>query len=103
MDRREVAEMSCIAGLGGDVPSLVRVARSGRPIVMLDGCALQCGRQTLMRHDLKPELHWDLSKKCVRKKKHVDFDPRDAGRLEPELARAIETHFPADGMTDVGN
>jgi len=36
LDRRGVAEMSCIAGVGGDVPSLVRVATdaagSGRPV-----------------------------------------------------------------------
>ena len=30
LDRRHLAEMSCIAGVGGDVEALVRVARSGR-------------------------------------------------------------------------
>ena len=29
LDREGLAEMSCIAGVGGDVPSLVRLARSG--------------------------------------------------------------------------
>ncbi|MFC7483997.1 putative zinc-binding protein [Luedemannella flava] len=29
LDRQGVAEMSCIAGLGGDVPSLVRLAHPG--------------------------------------------------------------------------
>src|SRR5690606_21354051 len=33
LDRRGLAEMSCIAGVGGDVPKLVRVATSGRPII----------------------------------------------------------------------
>jgi uncharacterized metal-binding protein len=37
LDRRRVAEMSCIAGVGGDVPRLVRTATSGRPVVALDG------------------------------------------------------------------
>ena len=40
LDRQGVAEMSCIAGVGGDVPSLVKTATSGRAIVALDGCAL---------------------------------------------------------------
>jgi uncharacterized metal-binding protein len=29
IDRQGLAEMSCIAGVGGDVPSLVRTAKSG--------------------------------------------------------------------------
>lgn len=93
MDRAGEAEMSCIVGLGGDVRPLVRTgkkaAESGRPIVMLDGCPLQCGRHTLARHGIEPDLHRDLSKKGVRKEKHVDFDPADASRLEPEIVEAI--------------
>ena len=75
MDREGVAEMSCIAGLGGDVKPLVRRAKSGRPRVMIDGCPLACGRNTLARHGLEPDLHWDLSKKGVHKQQHADFAP----------------------------
>ena len=42
LDRSSIAEMSCIAGIGGDVPSLLKTARSGRPIIALDGCPLVC-------------------------------------------------------------
>lgn len=90
MDREGHAEMSCIVGLGGDVKSLVRVAESGRPIVMLDGCPLQCGKHTLARHGLAPAVHWDLSRMGVRKLKHVDFNPEDASRLAPQLVQAIK-------------
>lgn len=89
MDRSGAAEMSCIAGLGGDVNPLVRLAQSGRPIVMLDGCSFQCGRRTLARHGIEPDLHWDLSQLGVSKEKHMDFDPGDLERLEPELAADI--------------
>lgn len=93
MDREEVAEMSCIAGLGGDVKPLVRSARqaaeSGRPIVMLDGCPLHCGRHTLARHGIAPDLHWDLSRLGVSRRKHEDYSPLDAARLAPKLADGI--------------
>ena len=51
LDRGGHAEMSCIAGVGGDVPSLVRVAKSGRPVVALDGfpLALELSIGTLVR------------------------------------------------------
>lgn len=91
MDREQVAEMSCIVGLGGDVKPLIRTAKSDRPIIMIDGCPLACGRHTLERHGLKPDLHWDLSKMGVKKQKHVDFDPEDAERLKQQLRQAIET------------
>ncbi len=90
MDRERRAEMSCIVGLGGDVKPLVRTAQKGRPIVMLDGCALRCGLHTLARHELRPALHWDLSRLGVTKEKHVDFRPEDAARLPPLLAEEID-------------
>ena len=98
MDRTGAAEMSCIAGLGGDVKPLVRLAKSGRPVIMLDGCALSCGRHTLARHGIEPDLHWNLSRFGIIKSKHVDFDPEDAKRLEPQLVADIGIH---DGRIQV--
>ena len=60
LDRRGVAEMSCIAGVGGDVPYLVKIAKSGRPIVVLDGCALVCVKSSLARHGIAPDRHYQL-------------------------------------------
>jgi hypothetical protein len=42
LDREGEAEMSCISGVGGNVQHLVNIARSGRPILALDGCPLAC-------------------------------------------------------------
>ena len=42
LDREGIAEMSCIAGIGGKIKSLVKVAQSGRPVLALDGCPLNC-------------------------------------------------------------
>ena len=88
LDRLGVAEMSCIAGVGGGVPGLVRIARSGRPIVALDGCPLHCARHCLDRHGIVPDVHVDLSRLGVKKKIHKDFDPEEADRhLETIRAR----------------
>src|SRR3990167_1039811 len=58
LDREQVAEMSCIAGVGGGVPALVKKALSGRRIIALDGCALRCVHSCLARvnvDDLYPQ------------------------------------------------
>ena len=81
LDRRGVAEMSCIAGVGGDVPSLVKLAQSGRPIVALDGCVLACVKNCLARHGVTASYYRVLSDMGVRKKYHQDYDPKQADRL----------------------
>ena len=93
LDRLKVAEMSCIAGVGGDVKPLVRTAKSGRPIIALDGCPLHCVAQTLKRHGLVAEKHFDLSKMGVAKKQHEDFDPQQAAQLIGKIQEAIESGF----------
>jgi len=75
MDREQLAEMSCIAGVGGDVKSLVRTAKSGRDIIAIDGCALSCCKSCLARHNVQPKHHFDLSDFDVPKRKGEDPDP----------------------------
>lgn len=97
LDRLAVAEMSCIAGVGGDVKPLVKTALSGRPIIALDGCPLHCAAQILKRHGLKADRHYDLSKLGVKKRKHEDFDPEEAGRILAQIREEIAK--PADNLT----
>ena len=89
LDRRGLAEMSCIAGVGGDVPKLVRVAKSGRRIVAIDGCALACVRNCLARHGVAPSEYHLLSDHGVRKRYRTDYDPEDAERVLDELAASL--------------
>ena len=74
LDRRGLAEMSCIAGVGGDVPYLLKIAQSGRAIVALDGCPLVCVKSCLARHGLTADRHYQLQQYGVKKRQHTDFD-----------------------------
>jgi uncharacterized metal-binding protein len=89
LDRRGIAEMSCIAGVGGDVPALVRLAASGRAIMAIDGCPLACARKCLGRHGLAPDVHLELGALGVRKRLHADFDPDQAARIVERAAEAL--------------
>ncbi|MDO8286265.1 MAG: putative zinc-binding protein [Rhodoferax sp.] len=81
LDRSGVAEMSCIAGVGGDVPHLLKIAQSGRPILALDGCPLVCVASTLARHGLTAQRHYQLQQYGVKKRLHEDFDPEQAATV----------------------
>ncbi|MBU9723007.1 MULTISPECIES: putative zinc-binding protein [Bacillaceae] len=81
MDREKIAEMSCIAGVGGDVKPLVKTAKSGRDIIAIDGCPLACTKSCLARHDVTPTYHIDLSDYDVPKLKGKDPDPENVDNV----------------------
>ncbi|MGB3048655.1 putative zinc-binding protein, partial [Dokdonella sp.] len=74
LDREGLAEMSCIAGVGGGVSGLVQTAQSGRPILALDGCVLACAAACLGQAGVIADGHVLLSDSGVKKRKHADFD-----------------------------
>ncbi len=89
LDRRGVAEMSCIAGVGGDVPSLVKIAQSGRKIIALDGCALACAKSCLARHGVAPDQYYQLQEFGVKKRFHADFDPQQVEVVIAEVVASV--------------
>ncbi|MBD3641403.1 MAG: putative zinc-binding protein [Marinobacter sp.] len=57
LDHEGSFEMSCISGVGGKVPTLVKTAQSGRPITVIDGCPLHCARACLENVGVEPDEH----------------------------------------------
>ena len=90
LDRLDLAEMSCIAGVGGNVKKLVKTAKAGRKIVVIDGCPLACSKACLSNHDIVPDLHYDLSKLGVKKVQREDFDPNQAAEILDEITLEIQ-------------
>lgn len=93
LDRRGSAEMSCIAGVGGDVPALLKLAHSGRPIIAIDGCPLACVKRSLERHRIAADEHVQLAEHGVRKRFHADFDPEQAEQVitqVQQVARSLD-------------
>ncbi|MGH8790195.1 MAG: putative zinc-binding protein [Cupriavidus necator] len=70
LDRSGRAEMSCISGVGGGVPALTRVARSGRPILALDGCPLACVKACLASAGVAADRHLVLNRLGATKRQH---------------------------------
>lgn len=92
LDHDGEAQMSCIAGVGADIPRFIRQATSGRPTLALDGCAMACVRESLKRHGVKPDRHMKLHEQGVKKRYGQDAEDVDVERLYPQaiaLAREI--------------
>jgi uncharacterized metal-binding protein len=95
LDRSGVAEMSCIAGVGGDVPSLLKIVRSGRPIIALDGCPLVCVKSSLARHGIVPARHYQLQQYGIKKRQHEDFDLAQANMVLEHVKADLSTEAPS--------
>jgi len=97
-DRLDPAEMSCIAGVGADMPHLLKMAQSGRPIVALDGGPLDCAKSHLARHGLEADPHHVPSAHAVRTRYPADFDPQQAEAL---LAKSLPDGRALRGNSEV--
>jgi uncharacterized metal-binding protein len=90
LDRLNLAEMSCIAGVGGNVKKLVRTANSGRKIIVIDGCPLACSKACLANHAIKPDVDIELTRLGVQKKQHEDFDINQAKGILEDLKKQLK-------------
>ena len=90
LDREQVAEMSCIAGVGGDVGPLVETATSGRSVLVVDGCPLECAKACLADHGVEPDEHVNLAAEGVPKEYHTEYDDEQAAALREEVEELAE-------------
>ena len=88
LDRPGLAEMSCVAGVGAGVSHLLEVARSGRPIIALDGCHLACARQCLENQGIVPDRHFVMTRLSTKLRFHKDYDPLEAERIAEQVVLA---------------
>ncbi len=65
--RAGVAEMSCLAGIGGRVKPLMNQAAGAERILAIDGCPLNCARHTLELAGFQNFKHLELHQLGWRK------------------------------------
>ncbi len=49
--------MYCLAGIGGDVDTIIENTRTAGKILVIDGCDTDCARKTMERAGFKDFLH----------------------------------------------
>ncbi len=61
------ARMSCLAGVGGRVKSLLTTAKTAERILVIDGCPISCARHTLINAGITRFEHLALQDLGLRK------------------------------------
>jgi uncharacterized metal-binding protein len=90
LDRERYADMSCIAGVGGYFAPLMKTATSGRSILVIDGCPLECASKSLEHHGVTPNRHVNLAIRGVAKEYHSDYDDDQADAGFEALVEEVE-------------
>ncbi|HEV2453842.1 MAG TPA: putative zinc-binding protein [Verrucomicrobiae bacterium] len=113
LTREGAAQMSCLAGIGGRVKSLVLKAENAERILVVDGCPLNCAAHTLKLAGFAKfdhlELHKigirkgscpvtdervtagvDAAKKIISRSEDANTAPVDTRSLSPEVHRPLE-------------
>lgn len=67
LTREGVAQMSCLAGIGGRVKSLMTKAQSAERILVIDGCPLSCAKHTFELAGFQAFEHLGLQEIGLRK------------------------------------
>ena len=67
LQKMGVAKMSCLAGVGGHVKSITITVQRAPELLMIDGCPLECGANTLRLVGITEFQHLKLHELGVRK------------------------------------
>ena len=92
LSQQGLGEMSCLAGIGGRVKSLMRKAESAQHILAIDGCPLNCARHTLEQAGFEVSEQLELHKLGFRKGNCPPTEERIALAVEAgaELIEALK-------------
>lgn len=84
------ARMSCLAGVGGRVPSIMATVQAASGILMIDGCPLECGASVLRNAGFTNFQQLKLHDLKVRKQDAAAVDDATVTRLAEAALRVLE-------------
>ncbi|MCF8242097.1 MAG: putative zinc-binding protein [Melioribacteraceae bacterium] len=93
INEEEVAEMSCIAGVGGKVKPLVKTALSGRPIIVIDDCPLKCAKACLNNIGVEPDKHITLTDYNLKKQLNTKINLEDEYEVYEKMVEEIHNLY----------
>lgn len=92
LHRRNLVEWSNILGVNAGVPVLVEQVKSGRPVMVIDGCEQGCVKQALAKLGVTPAVWHQMSERYESAKDfNADSDKALADKALAEIAATVPT------------
>jgi len=87
LTKEGVGKMFCLAGIGGRVNAVLNPARKAEGILVIDGCPLQCAKNTMELAGFSGFQHLELSSLGIKKGKTLPSE--EVITVAAEKAKAI--------------
>ena len=89
LTEEKCGRMFCLAGIGGRVSPIMEATKAAKRLVVLDGCPLDCARQTLLSAGFTPTIHVRVTDLGFEKGKIADSEPAIA-RVKEVVRKGCE-------------
>ncbi|PLX19837.1 MAG: zinc-binding protein [Candidatus Muiribacterium halophilum] len=67
INKKELAAMGCLAGIGGNVSGIVKSAEGADKIVVVDGCPLKCAKKNFDEKSIDVSEHFVVTEFGLKK------------------------------------
>jgi uncharacterized metal-binding protein len=91
LTKQEVGKMMCTVGIGGRINGLLKSAEGSERLIAIDGCPLNCTKQTLELAGFTPERHIVVSELGIKKNKDLDLKDEEVKEAMDKVKEILQS------------
>ncbi|MDR3569895.1 MAG: putative zinc-binding protein [Syntrophobacteraceae bacterium] len=82
-------KMSCLAGVGGELMGFVHAAMTTPVVVVIDGCAIGCGKACFEKADVPIKVYLVLTELGIEKTGDMELQAAETAKVKEAVRQAV--------------
>ncbi len=91
LTKQEVGKMMCTVGIGGRINGLLKSAEGSERLIAIDGCPLNCTKETLELAGFTPDRHIVVSELGIKKNKDLDLKDEEVKEARDKVKEILQS------------
>ncbi|QCR14902.1 putative zinc-binding protein [Methanosarcina mazei] len=91
LTKQEVGKMMCTVGIGGRINGLLKSAEGSDRLIAIDGCPLNCTKETLELAGFTPDRHIVVSELGIKKNKDLDLKDEEVKEARDKVKEILQS------------
>lgn len=91
LTKQEVGKMMCTVGIGGRINGLLKSADGSDRLIAIDGCPLNCTKETLELAGFTPDRHIVVSELGIKKNKDLDLKDEEVKEAMDKVKEILQS------------
>jgi uncharacterized metal-binding protein len=91
LTKQEVGKMMCTVGIGGRIGGLMKSAEGSERLIAIDGCPLNCTKETLELAGFTPDRHIVISELGIKKNKDLDLKDEEIKEAMDKVKEILQS------------